>query len=333
MDDPEQLANAVANHPAPSGRLIGVEDLPPADLSALARTYRDGDIYDAGVIVCFRGGLWQARNRTATRPPHRVNSEGVGGRIGEWLLLLNGVAAVHAYQEGTDPRSFGLVLTLTSGAQIDLPVTLPLPLHRGEWRNGEYYALGDEAEEEGQTWRARRAGARTAPGADSRDWFLVSARGLQGDRGEPGPRGDRGERGPAGDQGDRGLQGPQGERGERGFNGAGIRAIEPIEGYPGDIRIIFDDGSVSPIITVASMRFCQLYEPGRFYDRGDVVRLGSHLWSALEPTGELPGANASSWALFLTGTDPGQAGGGGADPRRVEELEARIAALEARAAA
>ena len=130
MDDTTQLAAAVADAIAARmspGQMIGLAGGPPATqavelVGQLARAWRDGDIYETGSVASWGGGLWQARNRTASRPP---------GRIGEWLLLADGVRAVHAYQEGGDPRAFGVVVTLASGSQIDLPVRLPLPLHRG----------------------------------------------------------------------------------------------------------------------------------------------------------------------------------------------------------
>lgn len=70
-------------------------------------------------------------------------------------------------------------------------------------------------------------------------WYIdgedtgVSAKGIKGDKGDPGPQGPKGERGPQGDKGpkgdtgERGLQGPKGERGLTGPQG--------IQGNPGPI--------------------------------------------------------------------------------------------------
>ena len=304
-----------------TGRLIGVAE-PSAtaavDLAAPARHWRQGDIYEQNAIAYHAGGLWQARNRTAARPP---------GRIGEWLLLADGVRAVHAYQEGGDPRAFGIVITLASGVQTDLPFRLPLPLHRGSYQPGALYGQGDEVEWEGQTWRAIH-NAPGAPGGD--DWRLVSARGQQGEvglQGQPGPTGDRGEVGP------QGVPGPTGAAGERGLIGAqgnGIRAVEPVPGYPGFVHFILEDGSRSDPIAVSSTEFVGSYQTGMLYERGNIVRLGFHLWIATAPTGELPGANARDWDLFLTGVDPGAGPAGSGDERRIADLERRLAALEAR---
>src|SRR5262249_2602551 len=162
-----ELANAVANLLAErmgTGQLIGAPEpnlRGPVEFSSLARPWREGEPYEAGAVVTHSGGLWQARNRTASRPP---------GRIGEWLLLADGIRAIHAYQEGSDPRAFGIVISLASGGQIDLPVQLPLPLHRGPYRPDGYYTIGDEVELDGATWRAMRTGPVGGPSADSGDW-------------------------------------------------------------------------------------------------------------------------------------------------------------------
>jgi len=304
MDEIElaAVANAIAERiGTPRGRLIGVDDPDGVDLGALARPYRDGDYYEAGAVIAFAGGLWQARNKTGTRPP---------GRIGEWLLLANGIRAVHAYQQ--EPRGFGFVVTLSSGQQIDLPFELPLPLHRGPYREHEYYSIADEVEHEGATWRARRAGAGV-PSADNPDWRLISARGIKGDRGEEGPRGWRGERGPPG-VGEPGPRGEKGERGERGFNGPGIKEVRAVDGFPGEIVFLLEDGTLTEPIDISQIRFAGGYEPGRRYDRGDVVRFSFHLWVALQPTDEMPQISSSSWEIFLTGVDPSGIGGGGGRP-------------------
>jgi hypothetical protein len=243
--------------------------------------------------------LWQARNQTSARPP---------GRIGEWQLLADGIRAVHAYQEGADPRAFGVVVSLASGQQVDLAFRLPLPLHRGNYQAAAFYAAGDEVAWEGATWRARH----DAPGAiDSDDWMLVSGRGLQGDTGPQGPQGVQGERGEIGPRGLPGPAGADGQRGFQGLQGRGIAGMQHVPGYPGLVRIVLEDGTITDPVDISALRFVGVYQPGASYQRGDVVRLGYHLWVAVEPTDQVPNDSSSTWTLFLTGVDPSGTGGGG----------------------
>jgi hypothetical protein len=300
MDDVDELASRVANALADRlgttqvGRIIGLPEPSPrdgVDLTQTARPWREGGIYETNAVISFNGGAWQARNRTSSRPP---------GRIGEWQLLADGISSVHAYQEGGDPRAIGLVVRFASGSQIDLPVALPLPLHRGAYDPAAFYIMGDEVEHGGATFRARH----NAPGPPDGDgWLLVSARGAQGDHGPPGPPGVPGDRGPSGE---RGLPGPAGERGERGLPGApglGIRSIQPLPGLRGMVRIVLDNGEVSGPIDVSGIRFQGVWQTGRIYERGDLVRSGFHVWHCSAPTDEPPSANSAVWQLFVAGAD------------------------------
>ena len=306
----DEFANAVANVVAerfggPSGHLIGYAEADPrtaVDLAELARPYREGEAYDTGAVVTYSGGTWQARNKTARRPP---------GRVGEWLLLAQGIRAINAYQSRTDPRDFGFTITFASGQAIDLPLYLPLPLHRGPYRAGERFITGDEVENDGATWRATRLQPEGAPDADNADWQLVSARGRQGEQGLQGPQGNRGDQGEPGERGAAGQQGETGPKGERGFAGAGIRGISPVPGYPTMLRFMLEDGSLTEAIEFSAMRFRGAYELGARYAYGDVVRFSFHLWIATEPTEEVPSIDATAWSVFLTGVDPSGTGGGG----------------------
>jgi hypothetical protein len=307
MDIPE-IAEAVAaaladrfNAPQ-AGRLIGIAEparTAPIDLTQAARVWREGDIYEQAAVVHFNGGLWQARQPTAARPP---------GRIGEWLLLADGIRAVHAYQEGADPRQFGFVVTLASGNVVDLPVRLPLPLHRGLYTLDGDYGAGDEVAHNGATWRAlhQQPGPLGGPG-----WQIVAARGAdghEGDRGKPGPAG---ERGATGAQGLPGPAGTPGGVGLQGRPGRGIRA--PYSPGPGLLGLIFDDDEVSEPLDVTVFRYRGSYQPGDSYVSGDVVRLGYSLWMALARTEGVPSSQNADWSLFLPGVEPsgGIASGGG----------------------
>jgi hypothetical protein len=304
MDIPE-IAEAVAaalaerlNAPQ-AGRLIGVAEparTAPVDLTQAARVWREGDIYDQGAVVHHTGGLWQARQPTAAKPP---------GRIGEWLLLADGIRAVHAYQEGIDPRQFGVVVTLASGNVIDLPVRLPLPLHRGPYTLDGDYAAGDEVEHDGASFRAidLQPGPLGSPG-----WQLVAARGAPGAPGERGGLGPAGERGATGAQG---LPGPAGERGGIGLQGRPGRGIRAAHSpAPGLISLIFDDDELSEPIDVTAFRYRGTYQPGDSYAAGDVTRLGYNLWMCLTGTDSVPSSQNPAWSLFLPGVEPGGGGGG-----------------------
>jgi hypothetical protein len=285
--------------PQPAGRLIGVAEpamTAPVDLTQPARVWREGDIYEQAAVVFHSGGLWQARQPTAARPP---------GRIGEWLLITDGIRSVHAYQEGEDPRAFGVVVTLASGNVIDLPVRLPLPLHRGSYDPAVRYLLGDEVAFAGATHRA----LCDAPGPpDGEGWSIVSARGQQGDPGERGPPGERGEPGARGDPGGLGRQGERGPIGHQGRPGRGVGSVRSLgDGY---VQLIFDDQELSEPIDVSVFRYRGAYQPGTTHAPGDIVRFGYHLWIAATTSTGVPGPNNPDWSLFLPGAEP--SGGGAA---------------------
>lgn len=330
----QAVAQALADRGigAPPGRLIGIAEPAsnaPLDLAAPARVWREGEIYKLGAAVHCAGGLWQARNDTASRPP---------GRIGEWLLLCDGIRSVHAYQEGADPRAFGVVVTLASGNIVDLPVRLPLPFHRGAYEATGYYSQGDEVEFQGATWRAQHNAPGAPEGGDG--WRLVSARGAQGDQGEPGPQGvpgNRGDGGPPGPPGPDGAPGPPGMQGRPGRGLNGVRSLG--DGY---VQCIFDDEQLSEPIDVSAFRYRGAYQPGSSYAAGDVVRLGYNLWIALVITDGVPSAMSGDWALFLPGVEPSGGGGAGggisqadADARYAQfaYVDGLVAALDARVTA
>ena len=300
-DDLDVIIRSVADRLAPPRR--------PADFSARAHTYRLGVAHERGLVVHWKGGLWQAQCETR-QPP---------GEGADWLCLTDGIRNVHAYAEELDPRLHRIVVGLSSGRDIDLKFRLPLPLHQGQWETETYYVAGDEVEHAGATYRALQDGPGRPP---YEGWRLVSARGRQGDdgpAGPPGPPGERGPRGEKGETGDRGIEGPPGPRGEigppgetglPGPRGVGIRRIEAVPDRLGLVRIVFDDGVISDPIALGEMRFVGVYQPGETYARGDIVRFGYHLWIATELTEEVPTANSTVWALFLTGVDPSGTGGG-----------------------
>jgi hypothetical protein len=296
----QQVADLLSDRFGKSGRLIGVAQ--PAstasvDLTQAARVWREGDIYEQSAVVNFGGGVWQARQPTAAKPP---------GRIGEWLLLADGIRSMHAYQE-IDPRTLGMVVTLASGNALDFPFYLPIPLHRGSYQADWPYTEGDEIEQDGATWRA----LCDKPGpAGGDDWTLISARGLPGERGE---RGETGERGPPGERGATGLPGPVGEPGGIGLPGRAGRGFSGARSAGnGLVQLIFDDDELSAPIDVTAFRYLGSYAPGDTYSQGDVVRLGYNLWIATAGTESVPSNQNPDWSLFLPGVEPsGGVGGGG----------------------
>jgi hypothetical protein len=304
-DDLDVIIRSVADRIAPPRR--------PADFSRQAHTYRLGVAHERGLVVHWKGGLWQAQCETR-QPP---------GEGADWLCLTDGIRNVHAYAEELDPRLHRVVVGLSSGRDIDLKFRLPLPLHQGQWEPETYYVAGDEVEHAGATYRALQDGPGRPP---HEGWRLVSARGRQGDDGPPGPPGLPGERGPRGEKGDQGERGdvgppgprgeigPAGESGPPGPQGVGIRRFEAVPGRLGMVRAVLDDGTISEPIALGEMRFVGVYQPGESYDRGDIVRFGYHLWIATETTEEVPTTNSTVWALFLTGVDPSGTGGAASGP-------------------
>ncbi len=284
----------------------------PVNINGLARAWREGDWYERAALCSCSGGLWQARNRTARRPPGVAN---------EWTLLADGVSSIDINQVPDDLRLIRIVVTMASADRYELHLRLPLPLHLGEWDPDGRYCVGDEVAHQGATYRALALDTRAPPTTTS-DWLLVSARGERGDQGEQGLPGGRGEPGPPGDQGERGNTGPPGERGAPGPMGLGIRAVEPVPGYPGLVRVILEDGTVSEPISVAAIQWVGNYQMGARYERGDICKLGFSLWIALELTAEVPSANSEAWELFLPGVDPSGTGGGGRAPGGITEGEA-----------
>jgi hypothetical protein len=186
---------------------------------------------------------------------------------------------------------------MTSGDRHVGRFRIPVPLHLGRWDPNGRYFRGDEVEFEGSTYRADALDTRNPP--TSEHWLLVAARGGQGERGAEGPPGGPGEMGRPGGQGERGDQGELGRPGDRGPPGLGIRAVEPVEDFPGQIRIVFENGNSSEPIHVAGLRWRGQYRPGEKYGRDEIVRHGFAVWMARESTSELPGPNALSWELFL----------------------------------
>lgn len=261
----------------------------------LVRDWADGTIYEQGACVHCDGGLWQASTRCTSRPELRSV---------DWSLICDGIKGARGFQDAANPRVIGIALDLTSGRTVDSMFRWSLPIHRGSWATGDYLA-GDEVEFDGATYRAWRD---TSEAPTCNDWQLVSSRGLQGERGPEGREGPQGERGDKGEQGEQGPVG-KGERGERGPPGTSVVAIELDPAMPGAVRMVLDDGSVTNPVPVAGMHFVGVYEPGRAYLRGDIVRLGFHLWIATEDTAEVPNNNSTSWTVFLVGQDPSGVGG------------------------
>ena len=95
----EALAERLAAQPQ-NGRLIGLVNLLRPNPSRSSRSPASGGagaIYEKGAVAIHDGGLCEATQPTAVKPPGRIGYE----------LLIDGIFEVHAYQETADPRRFG----------------------------------------------------------------------------------------------------------------------------------------------------------------------------------------------------------------------------------
>ncbi len=293
-----ELAAEVAaeSHTLPDRLLAHVAALPkPKDgrdgFLTAAWAYREGRVYCPNECATWRGGLWQAVEETAEAPDADNRA---------WRIIADGIEEILAARDEDDPRDFTLGHRHASGIIHTIPLRLAVPLHRGHYQSDAVYELNDLVALDGSSWVCVVPQATTAP--PSAEWRLVAQRG---GRGRTGPQGDKGEKG---DNGIEGPRGPQGAPGERGPRGIGVVEVEEIE--PGIIRLQFEDDTVSAPIALPGMRFVGFYEPGRTYERGDVVRLGYHLYVAERQTNSVPGAANEDWALLLPGNEPGPAFGG-----------------------
>lgn len=77
------------------------------------------------------------------------------------------------------------------------PLTFPIVLHRGSFKSGKEYLLGDQVTYGGSTWIARKDKPQSTP-REGDDWDLASRRGRDGRDGKDGKNGERGPQGEPG---------------------------------------------------------------------------------------------------------------------------------------
>jgi hypothetical protein len=227
-----------------------------------------------------------------------------------WRVVADGIAGFEAAIAAEDPRAFSFSNLLASGAVHEATFRLPVPLHRGHYQSDENYSRNDMVALDGSTWCCVVDEASTAP--PSPEWRLAAQRGGRGRQGEPGLRGEPGEKGDTGEPGPQGERGAEGERGPRGEPGTRLRDIAIVA--PGFVQLQFEDDTVSPPIPFSGIRYVGVYEPGRTYEAGDVVRLGFNLYIANVRTANVPGApstapGADDWSLFMQGIEAAGVGG------------------------
>ena len=261
----------------------------------IAHAHVTGRSYNPGEVTRFRGGTWQAIDRTTEQP---------GPEATTWRCLADGVNTIFGVHDPDDPRAFIFGLDRSDGLRHELTTRFPIPLHRRQYQGGVVYEMGDEVALEGSTWRCLVERASTSP--PSHEWALVAQRGGRGKQGEQGLQGDRGETGASG------RDGKQGARGERGARGVSVKDVRL--DAPGVIVFQFDDETFSAPLDLTSMRYVGPYEPGQTYDQGDIVRLGYNLWVARARTDSVPSNANDAWGLFLPGVEPSGGGGGAVTP-------------------
>lgn len=155
---------------------------------------------------------------------------------------------------------------------------------------------------------------------------LGSFKGEKGEPGKDGTDGEEGARGPEGEKGapgKDGLDGAAGERGERGQPGEdgrdGLGFDDMRFEYDGErtVSLIFERGEETKRhdMRLPIPIYREPYNPGKSYERGDVVSHGGSMWTAQKDTKEKPGETAD-WKLTVKrGRDgsPGKQGKPGKD--------------------
>ena len=276
------------------------EQGPEGVLRAVAK-HIGGMTYDTGETVTAHGGAWQALQRTNSAPSPDDRA---------WRVIADGIANFEAAIAADDPRAFSLANRLASGTVHEAIFRLPVPLHRGHYQSDADYERNDVVALDGSSWVCVVDHAQTAP--PSPEWRLAAQRGGRGKQGEPGVKGEKGDKGDQGDPGPAGERGAKGERGPPGEPGTRLRTIAVLA--PGLVQLQFEDDTVSPPIPFSGIRYVGVYEPGRTYEQGDVVRLGFNQYIANRRTANVPGAPSTApggddWSLFMQGIEAAGVGG------------------------
>lgn len=124
----------------------------------------DGRAYQRGSYATHKGGLWRAERTT----------DGMDG----WQCIVEGIAEVEEVQ--TSDREITRTVTLSSGAQHVAKFKMRNAIHKGTYRRGGVYELGDEVSWDGCTWRSKADGNVEEPRAGADGWQLVAKKGADG---------------------------------------------------------------------------------------------------------------------------------------------------------
>lgn len=235
--------------------------------------------------------------------------EGEPGTSFPWSVLAADVVDAVAANDPNDSRRIAIRFQRADGVAHDVSFSVPSLIWRGMWSSDETYTLGDVVAWNGASWVASTDCPDTAPAAGP-GWALLAKQGKPGPRGQTGARGEKGE---------------QGEPGADGAPGADI-----VDAFLEQHLLMFEksDGTLISV-DVPELRtkaypfnddeppllfFRGIFQQGVEYRRGDLIRQGSVLYLAEEPTRDLPGAMGSEgWAMVLSAISTGSSGGGGGE--------------------
>lgn len=277
-----------ARAPPPQGKVgppgergpAGLEGPPGRDAHYIRAFPWHANRYGAGAVVQHAAGLWEALTSTDAEP---------GSAQSGWALVYDGAEPDRVE---TDPDgTLAMVYRRASGTERRFRLWRPLGW-AGVWDSDKTYAANDLVTHDGSTWLAVSSSKDECPGSSTVTaqgktrapaWRLIVKRGRGGTPGEAGADGHDGEPGRDGRDGELGRPGADGRDGAQGLPG-----VQGPAGAPGK------DGQ--------SIQFRGDYGEETRYAAGDIVRLGSALYVALE-AGVLGAPNRAAgrthWALLL----------------------------------
>jgi hypothetical protein len=162
----------------------GADGLDRPILDMVATWTADTETLPRGILLTDCGSLFVS-TREAHGPPSVEPSS--------WTALAAGAWIAGADHDGERAVS----LHVRSGHErIEIPFTLPVPIHRGTWASDAAYQANDLVTWDGALWRATDDLAGVEPGtAPGAGWAMALPRGKTG---RPGKDGGRGLAGPQG---------------------------------------------------------------------------------------------------------------------------------------
>lgn len=128
---------------------------------AILPMLEEGKSYPSGVYARHLGGL--------------VKTNGSG-----YDVIVNGLVGITI--EHIDERTFQIKAHYTDGHEMTQDVKMPVMIHRGTWKEGEY-ERGDCVTRDNSSWHCRVEKTIAMPGT-SPDWQLIARKG---DRGKDAP--------------------------------------------------------------------------------------------------------------------------------------------------